>query len=229
MGRREGGNERQPDRVARQQRKQRKRARRKGEREKRRERNASAGNGGNRPERAEDGERARDEPERQSGTGAARLERAEDGERARDEPERQSGTGAARLERAEDGERARDEPERQSGTGAARLEQQISAPSLGPNTVIEREPVEERLARHEQSNVDAMGHDKRRSVVGQSYGPSKARQLAVYLGFLAILAALVVGGIILIGSLDTSVGKNVPNSAPWAKPGAKQSNPKPIQ
>jgi hypothetical protein len=205
MGRREGGNERQPDRVARQQRKQRKRARRKGEREKRRERNASAGNGGNRPERAEDGERARDEPERQSGT------------------------GAARLERAEDGERARDEPERQSGTGAARLEQQISAPSLGPNTVIEREPVEERLARHEQSNVDAMGHDKRRSVVGQSYGPSKARQLAVYLGFLAILAALVVGGIILIGSLDTSVGKNVPNSAPWAKPGAKQSNPKPIQ
>jgi hypothetical protein len=205
MGRREGGNERQPDRVARQQRKQRKRARRKGEREKRRERNASAGNGGNRPERAEDGERARDERERQSGT------------------------GAARLERAEDGERARDEPERQSGTGAARLEQQISAPSLGPNTVIEREPVEERLARHEQSNVDAMGHDKRRSVVGQSYGPSKARQLAVYLGFLAILAALVVGGIILIGSLDTSVGKNVPNSAPWAKPGAKQSNPKPIQ
>jgi len=140
-----------------------------------------------------------------------------------------AGNGGNRTERAEDGERARDESERQSGTGAARPEQQVSAPSLGPNTVIEREPVEERLSRHEQSEVDAMGLDKRRSVVGESFGPGKARQLAVYAGFLAILAALVVGGIILIGSLDTSVGKNVPNSAPWAKQGAKQSKPKPIQ
>jgi hypothetical protein len=181
MGRREGGKERQPDPVARQQRREQKRARRKDDREKRRKRNEGADN------------------------------------------------SAARPERAEDGERARDEPERESGTGAARPEQQISAPSLGPNTVIEREPVEERLARHDQSDVDAMGLGKRRSVVGESLGPSKARQFAVYLGFLAILAALVVGGIILVGSLDTSVGKNVPNSAPWAKPGAKQSEPKPIQ
>src|SRR5881394_1370914 len=121
---------------------------------------------------------------------------------------------------------------RSSGDGngdGERAEQQISAPSLGPNTVIEREPVEERLARHEQSEVDAMGRDKRRTVVGQSYGPSKTRQLAVYMVFLAVVAALVVGGIILIGALDTSVGKNVPNSAPWSKPGDHQSNPKPIQ
>lgn len=110
-----------------------------------------------------------------------------------------------------------------------RPEQNVSAPSLGPNTVIEREPVEERLARHEQSETDAMGLDKRRTVVGQSYGPSKTRQLAVYMGFLAILAALAVGGIILIGALDTPVGKNIPNSAPWSKAGVKQHNPKPIQ
>jgi hypothetical protein len=117
-----------------------------------------------------------------------------------------------------------------SGTeGGERAEQNISAPSLGPNTVIEREPVEERLARHEQSEVDAMGLDKRRTVVGEKVGPSKKRQLAVYLGFLAILAALAVGGIILVGSLDTSVGKDVPNSAPWAKQGAKQVQPKRIQ
>src|SRR3954471_19677907 len=113
--------------------------------------------------------------------------------------------------------------------GGDRPEQKISAPSLGPNTVIEREPVEERLARHEQSEVDAMGLDKRRTVVGEKVGPSKKRQLAVYLGFLAIVVALVVGGIILVGSLDTSVGKNVPNSAPWSKSGAKQLEPKRIQ
>lgn len=125
-------------------------------------------------------------------------------------------------------------PARENGGGGSngdeqRAEQRIAAPSLGPNTVIEREPVEERLARHEQSSEDAMGLDKRRSVVGQSYGPSKARQLAVYLGFLAIVAALVVGGIILVGALDTGVGKDVPNSAPWSKPGVKQHVPKPIQ
>src|SRR5215217_8587954 len=112
--------------------------------------------------------------------------------------------------------------------GGDRPEQQISAPSLGPNTVIEREPVEERLARHDQSPNDAMGLDKRRSVVGERVGPSKTRQLAVYVGFLAVLAALVVGGLILIGSLDTSVGKDVPCSAPWCKDQPKQINPKPI-
>src|SRR5215213_5867503 len=94
--------------------------------------------------------------------------------------------------------------------GGQREEQQISAPSLGPNTVIEREPVEERLARHDQSEVDAMGKDKRRPVVGQSYGPSKARQLALYGVFLAVVAALAFGGYLLIQTQDTGVGKDVP-------------------
>ena len=119
-------------------------------------------------------------------------------------------------------------PSSDDGNGD-RAEQKISAPSLGPNTVIEREPVEERLARHEPSEVDAMGRDKRRPVVGQSYGPSKARQLGLYGVFLAVVAALVIGGVILIGKLDTPVGKHVPNSAPWSKPGVKQIKPKPIQ
>jgi|RhiMetdeSRZDD1v2_1073273.scaffolds.fasta_scaffold486738_1 hypothetical protein len=118
---------------------------------------------------------------------------------------------------------------REENGGGDRDEQSVAAPSLGPKTTIEREPVEERLARHEQSQVDAMGLDKRRPVIGQSYGPGKARQFAVYLGFLAVVAALVVGGIILVGSLDKPVGKDVPNSAPWAKHGVKQIKPKPIQ
>ena len=136
--------------------------------------------------------------------------------------------GGQRDERAPEGERASHEPQRPSGTGEARDEQQISAPSLGPNTVIEREPVEERLARHDQSEVDAMGLDKRRAVVGEKVGPSKTRQLVVYLGFLAVMVALVVGGLLLVKNLDTSVGKDVPKSAPWAK-SDKQIKPEPIQ
>lgn len=134
------------------------------------------------------------------------------------------------AEEAKTGSRApsRSDDDGNGNEGSDRPEQKISAPSLGPNTVIEREPVEERLARHDQSDQDAMGKDKRRPVVGQSYGASKARQLATYGVFLAIIAAVVVGGIILIGSLDTSV-KKVPDSAPWSKPGVRQIQPKPIQ
>ena len=105
----------------------------------------------------------------------------------------------------------------------------IAAPSVGPNTVIEREPVEERLAKHDQSELDARGLDKRRQVVGQSYGPSKARQLGMYAIFLAVATTVVIGGIVLIGKLDTGVGKKVPHSAPWSKPGVRQIKPKPIQ
>jgi hypothetical protein len=116
-----------------------------------------------------------------------------------------------------------------SADGKRSKQELPSAPSLGPNTVIEREPVEERLARHEQSDVDAMGQDKRRMVVGKTYGPTKTRQLTLYGIFLAVVVALVIGGIVLINALDTPVGKNVPNSAPWAQPGVKQHAPKPLQ
>jgi len=116
-----------------------------------------------------------------------------------------------------------------AGGGAGRGRQPVTAPSLGPNTVIEREPVAERLAKHDQSEVDAMGRDKRRPVIGQSYGPSKARQFALYGIFLAVVAALVIGGIVLVGKLDTGVGKHVPCSAPWCKGNPKQIKPKPIQ
>jgi hypothetical protein len=118
---------------------------------------------------------------------------------------------------------------RDGGDGGERAEQKISAPSLGPNTVIEREPAEERLARHEQPETDAMGKDKRRAVVGQRHGPSKTRQLALYGAFLLVLAALFVGGLFLVGKLDKGVGKDVPNTAPWAKPDARQIETKPIQ
>jgi hypothetical protein len=117
-----------------------------------------------------------------------------------------------------------------SGTGnGERDEQNVSAPSLGPNTVIEREPAEERLARHEQSEVDAMGKDKRRPVVGESHGPSKSRQFALYGAALAVVAALGFGGYLLVHSEDKGVGKDVPKTAPWSKPDAKQIPPEPIQ
>ena len=102
------------------------------------------------------------------------------------------------------------------------------APSVGPNTTIEREPPEERLAKHEQSDVDAMGLDKRREVVGGSYGPSLARQATLYGVVLAVIVALVVGFIILAGELDKAP-ETVQDRAPWSDPDAPQEPVSPIQ
>jgi hypothetical protein len=102
------------------------------------------------------------------------------------------------------------------------------APSIGPDTTIEREPVEERLARHDQSSVDAMGRDKRREVVGQSYGPSFARQAALYLIFVAVVVAIAFGVKLLIDNYDQPPN-HFAAKAPWAQPGVKQIPPKPLQ
>jgi len=103
-----------------------------------------------------------------------------------------------------------------------------TAPSIGPNTVIEREDPHERLARHEQSDVDAMGLDKRREVVGGNYGASAAKQVTLYGGVLVILAILVVGFILLAGQLDKSPAE-FEDKAPWSNPNAEQIEPDPVQ
>ena len=103
-----------------------------------------------------------------------------------------------------------------------------TAPSIGPNTTIEREDPETRLARHEQSDVDAMGLDKRREVVGASYGPSFARQATLYGAVLAVLAVIVIGFILLAGELDKAPETNE-DQAPWSQADAPQTPPSPLQ
>jgi len=103
----------------------------------------------------------------------------------------------------------------------------ITAPSIGPNTVIERKPPDERLDEDKISDVDAMGLDKRRQVQGKRYGASPAKQLAVYGGFLVLLAGLVVGGKLLTDELDTAPETRT-KIAPWAEADVEQRTPQPI-
>ncbi len=103
-----------------------------------------------------------------------------------------------------------------------------TAPSIGPNTTIEREPPEDRLARHEQSDVDAMGLDKRRQVVGGQYGASAGKQATLYGIALLILAVVVIGFILLVGQLDKAPATSE-DQAPWSNPDAPQTPPSPIQ
>ena len=101
---------------------------------------------------------------------------------------------------------------------------EITAPSIGPNTVIQKEPPEERLAKHEPSRVDAMGLDKRRPVMGQRYGASAAKQATVYGIFLVVLVALVIGGKLAADELDKGPEVN-PDEAPWSQADAEQHPP----
>jgi hypothetical protein len=73
------------------------------------------------------------------------------------------------------------------------------APSVGPHTTFTRTA---HVEGHEASDIDAMGLDKRRSVVGESYAPSFGRQATMYGIFLAVLAAIVIGGKMLADELD---------------------------
>src|SRR5581483_6315538 len=103
-----------------------------------------------------------------------------------------------------------------------------TAPSIGPHSTVEREPVEERLARHDQSDVDAMGHDKRRQVVGKTYGPTVARQATLYLLFVVVVVAIGFGVKLLVDHYDQPP-KHFKAEAPWARPNAPQIKPPKLQ
>jgi hypothetical protein len=96
------------------------------------------------------------------------------------------------------------------------------APSIGPHSKVTHH---EHEVSPEASRVDAMGLDKRRSVVGGRYGVSAGRQAALYGGALAILAVLVIGFILLAKQLDKSPSE-FPDEAPWATgPSAADNRP----
>jgi hypothetical protein len=132
---------------------------------------------------------------------------------------------------AEEERSTRDRDEAAQEHGGAQGREDISgtsAPSVGPNTVIEREPAEERLARHEQSDVDAMGQDKRRQVKGKRYSASIARQVVTYLIVIAVLVAIGIGVKLAVDHFDKPP-KHFKAEAPWAQPHVKQIPPKPLQ
>jgi hypothetical protein len=77
------------------------------------------------------------------------------------------------------------------------------------------EPSEEAKA-HVPSDVDAMGRDKRREVVGQSYGPSRRSQLMFFVA-VGVTLFVIVGGWILLVSIFDQAPAHFPDKAPWSQ------------
>jgi hypothetical protein len=100
-----------------------------------------------------------------------------------------------------------------------------TAPSIGPNTVIEKDTPEERLARHDQSSSDAMGLDKRRSVVGGSYSASFGKQLTRWALVVLVIAAGAFGAKLLVDDIDKAPA-HAADRAPWS---GSQQPPKPLE
>ena len=86
----------------------------------------------------------------------------------------------------------------------------------------------EQSTAHKPSDVDAMGQDKRRQVVGHTYAPTRARIVTRFVIFFAVLALLLFGAKIAVDRLDQAPDK-VSAEAPWALPEAEQRSPRPIQ
>lgn len=81
--------------------------------------------------------------------------------------------------------------------------------------------------RHVPSNVDAMGNDKRRQVIGQAYGPSVRKQFTVWGAVVATVIVLGLIGVFVVGEIDNQE-KPLENTAPWAQEGVDQLEPQPI-
>src|SRR5215204_6740732 len=106
-----------------------------------------------------------------------------------------------------------------SGSDEGKSPMRGTAPSAADITKLEKfEPSEEAKA-HEPSTVDAMGQDKRRQVVGHSYGPS-GRSQALFFIAVAVTLVVVVGGWLFAVSVFDQPPDDFPDKAPWSQQAA---------
>jgi hypothetical protein len=90
-----------------------------------------------------------------------------------------------------------------------------TAPSSADISKLEKFEASEEAKEHEPSSVDAMGQDKRRQVVGHSYGPSARSQLMFFVA-VAVVGVVFIGGyFLLVGIFDTPP-THFSDKAPWS-------------
>jgi hypothetical protein len=76
--------------------------------------------------------------------------------------------------------------------------------------------------RHRPSDVDAMGQDKRRQVIGHAYGPSRRSQLIFFAAVAAVIVIVVGGSMAAIAAFDQPEDSYA-DRAPWSSPDVPQN------
>jgi hypothetical protein len=110
------------------------------------------------------------------------------------------------------------QPRKAGGTNSKRRVRGTAPSAADISKLHLMEPSEE-AKRHQPSAVDAMGHDKRRQVVGHSYGPSRRSQIMFFVA-VGVIAVVIVGGwLTLVGLFDNPPTKFT-DKAPWSAPAA---------
>jgi hypothetical protein len=98
-----------------------------------------------------------------------------------------------------------------------------TAPSAGNLDELEKMEPSEEAKRAQPSDVDAMGKDKRRQVIGNVGGPSRRSQF-LFFGSVAAIAILLIGGWFLAVSILDQPKDEYPDKAPWSSPDAPQNS-----
>ena len=73
----------------------------------------------------------------------------------------------------------------------------------------------EKAEAQQPSDVDAMGQDKRRQVVGHSYGPSKRSQVIFFATVAVVVVGVLGGWTLAVAAFDTAP-ESYPDKAPWS-------------
>jgi hypothetical protein len=94
-------------------------------------------------------------------------------------------------------------------------------PTAAADQPYDEDRREQRQEQRGRSDVDALGQDKHRQVVGQRYSLSRARQLLFYGIFVAFLIAAFIGLRAAADQLDKAPAHD-PDKAPWSRPSAPQ-------
>ena len=128
----------------------------------------------------------------------------------------------------EDAPRARRVADAEDARGAEDISG-TTAPSIGPNTTFEREDPEERLAATSSPTSTPWASTSAARSSAAATARASGKQATLYGSALAIIAAIVIGFILLAGKLDQPPD-TVEDKAPWAtEPDAGQSRRTPLQ
>lgn len=79
----------------------------------------------------------------------------------------------------------------------------------------------------DESDLDAMGNDKRRSVIGQQYGATAKKRLIVYGIAVAVIILVIVAFTTVIRGVDER-DIALEQTAPWAQPDSQQDAPRDV-